>query len=292
MKKKLLVFLLTICILISFVACSAREEPVITSSYEDTFATENSDETTASSEETAPEQTEKTASSDTASEAETGTATEQQPIMSFGYMNISFRDVRSMIEMLKKGEVDVEQFDFSDKSWLEVDYDGFYELSGLPEGYTELGVGWTGNNNYQITYYRPDPEAKLDDNTPLLIFTNCSSQEEMQREMASSFVETEEEIRESFSLEIIVESEETEYGVLYTYRVADTGTYFQRMDVTDENGELLWLYYVKYYSHDGLRSCYLFNFSGDALYRTRTRNLDVSFEDLLSLKPVKVEADG
>ena len=269
--------------LISFIACGETNEPVITEAPESSSSSNTAGEETSSATET------------TATEAtETETETTSAPLIFPGFANIGFASIRDMIEILKKGEIDLKANDyawFADESWLEIDFDRFYELENVPKDYYELGVEWTGKNDYQIIYYNLDLGVEAE-KTPNIVFGNSSSKEELEIFMKEYSIKTEERIRDSFSIEISVESEETEYGVLYTYRVGDTGTYFKRMDVTDENGDLLWIYYVKYYSHNGDLFCFLINFSGDFYYSVHTNYLDISLEDLLSLTPVKVEVDG
>ena len=276
MKKKLLVFALTICMLISFIACGETNEPIITETPESSSSSNTAGEETIA-------ETETTATEATATET-TQTETTSAPLIFPGFANIGFASIRDMIEILKKGEVNFKDYaDFADNTWLEIDFDRFYELGNVPEDYYELAIEWTGKNDYLITYVKN--VDMIDDDTPLILFEQFSTREDLDI-IKNWMIMTEDEILKQFP-DAQVTEETTEYGVLKTYTV-DESTYYKRMDVYDKNGELLWIYY----KWGKIAYDFLFNFSDDMYYCCRTRGVEPDLEMLLSLTPVKVEVDG
>ena len=272
MKKKLLVFSLTICILISFIACGETNEPIIT------------------------EAPESSSSSNTAGE-ETSSATETtgNPPIEYNFSNVAFNNVREMVDKLKNGEVDIKNVPYANDKWLEIDFDRFYELSNLPEGFDNWLVEWAGQNSYMAYYGTKDLTVENLEIT----FEMCKDIATLEKNLKFYLPWYDEEAGYSKFDNVRISYEETEYGMLKTW-VFDTNTskdiVCKRMDVFDNDGKLLWVYVYKYSIKNSVDPLYrpsqlIFNYDEEMPYIYHNRG-SFPLETLLSLTPVKVEVDG
>ena len=325
MKKKLLVFALTICILISFIACGETKEPVITdasesnsttysTSEETGSATETAATETAATETTAPEATAATEATETTAATEATAATEttateatetettatEEPPLPFDYSNNTFPNIRDMVTKLKNGEVKP-YGDFADETWLDVDLDRIYELTNLPDGYYDGLVEWSGKNSYMIYYRSVDyvPEDLKTGDHLDICFEPLENKEQLdmyKRSWASlASLREEAELYEVYN-NVRVEIEETEIGThkLYTFDYDKANLkdlQFEYLTAYDENGDLLYQCYKRVYPHKPFSINCVFYYGGEIPYAIIHEG-NHSLETLLSLTPVKVEVDG
>ena len=303
MKKKLLVFALTICMLISFIACGETNEPIITEAPESSSSSNTAgEETIAETETTATEatETEATEATDTTAATET-TATEATETettatepLGFDYTNNTFPNIRDMVTKLKNGEVKPYGY-FAYETWLDVDLNRIYELTNLPDGYYDGLVEWSGKNSYMI-YYRSIDYVPEDLNTGDhldICFEPLENKEQLERYMNGwiSPWNNVEDCLKRFS-NIRISTAESEYGTMTTWTY-DTKTVkdlaFSKLISYNDDGSVNFIYVQNVYG-GGETWNYLFNYGEIPYAIIHTGNL--SFETLLSLTPVKVEVDG